>query len=236
MTMKEMIDIEALLHRAYGQYRVHKVTPASILGLQVRRGSPSGFAAAMSILELGTRVDTSGAGARLAGLQSMHAATPDDLLIVHDHVLALADWLIEGAGSVEPIVWRRQEIAANGWTIEDRADGLWLVRPKGELASRLTDPYLCAMVIEHATDGTRPVWRRMPRNRPDAAAAADIRVERALYAVWHAALTTLAAELQPALARHAATGPSAPAEPWMARPLRDVNPETPVPAEEVGAL
>lgn len=233
MSVKETIEIEALLRRAYGQYRVHKVSPATVLGLgAVKLSAPSGFAATMAILELGTRVDTSGAGAKMAGLQSMAAATPDDLLVVHDHVLALSDWLIEGAEGVEPAVWRRQDIAANGWRLEKQANALWLVRPSGPDGagrghlSRLTDPHLAASVILHAADGSRPDCRPARRGRMSAAEEAEVRMERSLYAVWHAALGVLAAELDAVLAKHAVLPPSAPAEPWQRRPLRDV------PAEE----
>lgn len=232
MSAKETIEIEALLRRAYGQYRVHKVSPATVLGLgAVKLSAPLGFAATMAILELGTRVDTSGAGAKMAGLQSMAAATPDDLLIVHDHVLALSDWLIEGAETAAPTVWRRDEIAANGWKLEKQGDALWLARPSGPNAagrghlSRLTDPHLAASVILHAANGTRPDCRPARRGRLSAAKEAEMRLERAFYAVWHAALGVLAAELDSVLAKHAVLPPSAPAEPWLRRPLRDVPAE-----------
>lgn len=234
MPAKETIEIEALLRRAYGQYRVHKVsTPTEREAARMaRRSAPSGFAATMEILMLGTRVDTSGAGAKLAGLESMLATTPDDMLIVHDHVLALSDWLIEGAGGAEPTVWRRDEVKANGWSIEKRADGLWLVRPSGPGGagrghlSRLTDPHLAAMVILHAASGTRPECRPAKRGRLPAAEEREVRMERALYAVWLAALGVLAAELDAVLAKHAVLAPTASAEPWARRPLRDI------PAEE----
>lgn len=235
--MKETIGIEALLHRAYGQYRIHKVSPATVLGMgSVRQSAPSGFAATMAILELGTRVDTSGAGAKMAGMQSMAAATPDDLLVVHDHVLALSAWLIEGVESAEPTVWRRDEIAANGWTVEQRADGPWLVRPSGPNGagrghlSRLTDPHLCAMVILHAANGSRPECRLAKRGRLSASEEREVRMERALYAVWLAALGVLAAELDAVLGKHAVLGPTAPAEPWNRRSLRDVPAGEAVPA------
>lgn len=225
MSAKETIDIEALLYRAYAQYRVHKVTPEAVLGLR-RQTGPSGFAATMAILELGTRVDTSGAGAKMAGLQSMAAATPDDLLVLHDHVLALSDWLIEGADTAAPTVWRRDEIRDNGWRIEDCADGLWLVRPRCEATGvdqrgRLTNPYLAALVIQHACDGSRPDFRRAKRGRMAAADERDMRMERALYAVWHAALGVLAVELEGKLTRHAVLPPSAPSDPWNRKPLRE---------------
>lgn len=228
MTAKETIEIEALLFRAYGQYRVHKVSPAAVLGISPLAAGPSGFAATMGILQLGTRVDTSGAGARAAGMQRMMAATPDDLLIVHDHVLALSDWLIEGAETAEPMVWRRPEIRERGGRVEERADGHWLVLPSGPNGSgrghhsRLTDPHLCAMVILHASNGSRPECQPAKRGRLCAADEREVRMERTLYAVWHAALGVLAAELDGRLAQHAVLPPSAPAEPWNRRPLRDV--------------
>jgi hypothetical protein len=228
--MKEIIDIEALLHRAYAQYRVDRVTPQSLLGL-ARLGPGGSLVGAMQAVALGTIVDNSGAAARMIGLQTMQAATPDDMLVVHDHVLALADWLIEEAHSSAPQVWRRDEIASRGWFVEETAHGLWLVRPgegqKGtDTRASLTNPYLVALVIEHARAGTRPddlgVSERARqtvarRGRPDRAALAergDVMLARAVYATWHASLGVLAAELNGALVKHRVTGPAAAAEPW----------------------
>lgn len=225
MAGKETIGIEALLHRAYGQYRVDRVTPAAILGLK-RSAPSSSLAGAMSALQLGTIVDNSGIAARMLGAQSMAIATPDDMLVVHDHVLALADWLIESAETDAPLVWRRQEIAAHGWRIEDAATGLWLVRPgderetAGDMWARLHNPYLMALVIEHARAGSVPDHGGpLPagRGRPDAVALAeraDVLLARAVYATWHAALTLIAAELDAALDRHHVLAPVSPAAPW----------------------
>lgn len=227
MTAKETITIEALLHRAYGQYRVDKVTPEAVLGLP--RFKPSGsLVGAMQALQLGTIVDNSGVAARMLGQQTAAAATPDDLLAVHDHVLALSEWLIEGAQTAGPQAWKRSEVAAQGWRIEDAATGLWLVRPaaprQGELSreewSRLHDPYLTALVIEHARAGSAPDHGGpLPagRGRPDAEALAErgeVMLQRALYAVWHAALNLLASELDGVLLKHHVLPPVSPATPW----------------------
>lgn len=224
MTVKEQIDIEALLHRAYAQYRVDRVTPQAVLGM--RRMMPSGsLVGAMQAVALGTIVDNSGVAARMLGAQSMALATPDDMLVVHDHVLALEDWLIEAARSDAPCVWRRDEIASRGWLVEETARGLWLVRPgegaKGaDLWTELTHPHLSVMVIEHGRAGSRPDHgeaRRAGRGRPDAAALVergDVMLARALYAAWHGCLRVLAAELGGVLAKHAVTGPAAPVAPW----------------------
>ncbi|MET3892795.1 hypothetical protein ABIE41_003871 [Bosea sp. OAE506] len=224
MATKEMIDIEALLYRAYAQYRVDKVTPQSVLGLA--RMKPAGsLVGAMQAVALGTIVDNSGAAARMIGLQTMAAATPDDLLTVHDHVLALMDWRIEDARGDEPRAWTLAEIDGKGWYAEETASGAWLVRPgegpKGEdLLAPLTNPYLSVLVIEHARAGTRPEHGEplaARRGRPNAMAReerADLRMMRAVYAVWHAALATLAADLGKVLLRHHVLPPSAPAEPW----------------------
>lgn len=238
MTGKETIDIEALLHRAYGQYRVDRVTPQSILGL-ARLGPGGSLVGAMQAVALGTIVDNSGAAARMLGAQSAAVATPDDMLVVHDHVLVLADWLIEEARSDEPQVWRRAEIAANGWRVEETAQGLWLVRPGegvkgGDAWAALTNPYLMALVIEHARAGSRPddlgVSERarrttVRRGRPDRAMLAergDVMLARAVYATWHAALGVLAAELDGVLTKHRVIGPAAVADPWNRPDLVDV--------------
>lgn len=220
---KETIGIEALLHRAYAQYRVDKVTPEAVLGMP--RFKPSGsLVGAMSALQLGTIIDNSGVAARMLGHQTMAAATPDDLLVVHDHVLALSAWVIEGAQGDEPQVWKRSEIAANGWRVEDAATGLWLVRPGDEgtadMWTRLHEPFLTALVIEHARSGTQPDHGgplAVQRGRPDEAARAEraeIMLMRAVYATWHAALGLLAAELDGVLIKHQVTGPVSPAAPW----------------------
>lgn len=221
---KETIGIEALLHRAYGQYRVDRVTPEAVLGMKRFRPGNS-LVGAMSALQLGTIVDNSGVAARMLGQQSMAVATPDDLLVLHDHVLELAAWLIEGADTDAPQVWKRADIAANGWRVEDAATGLWLVRP-GEAErgqdgwSRLTDPCLAALVIEHARNASRPDHGgALPvvRGRPDEAARrqrADVMLSRAIYATWHASLSLLAAELDGVLTKHSVQEPVSPAAPW----------------------
>lgn len=227
MTAKETIGIEALLHRAYAQYRVDKVTPAAVLGMP--RFKPNGsLVGAMQALQLGTIIDNSGPAAKMLGFQTMAAATPDDLLVVHDHVLALSDWLIEGAEGDEPQAWKRSDIAEQGWRVEDAATGLWLVRPAepraGEASrdawSRLHEPYLTALVIEHARYGTRPDHGGpMPvgKGRPSEAVRAEragIMLARSVYATWHASLGLLAAALDGALTKHAVSGPVSPAAPW----------------------
>lgn len=224
MNAKETIGIEALLHRAYAQYRVDKVTPAAVLGMP--RFKPNGsLVGAMQALQLGTIIDNSGPAAKMLGFQTMAAATPDDLLVVHDHVLALSDWLIEGAEGDEPQAWKRSEIAEQGWRVEDAATGLWLVRcDPDRLAkdtwSRLHEPYLTALVIEHARNGTRPDHGGpMPvvKGRPSEAVRAEragIMLARSVYATWHAALGLLAVALDGALTKHSVSGPVSPAAPW----------------------
>lgn len=246
MATKEIIDIEALLHRAYAQHRVDRVTTHAMLGLR-RQGPSASLVGAMQAVALGTIVDNSGAAARMIGLQTMMAATPDDMLVVHDHVLALADWLIEGVHTAAPSVWRADEITSRGWLVETTAQGMWLVRP-GEGAkgtdtwAALTNPYLSVLVIEHARAGTRPddlgvsersrqtISRRGWPTRAERAERGDVAMARAVYGAWHAALRFLAAELNGVLLQHAVTGPVAHAEPWQ-RPalaeLRDRSAETP---------
>lgn len=229
---KETIGIEALLYRAYAQYRVDKVTPAAVLGMP--RFKPNGsLVGAMQALQLGTIIDNSGPAAKMLGFQTMAAATPDDLLVVHDHVLALSEWLIEGGETDAPIAWKRAEIAEQGWRVEDAATGLWLVRCDPErLAkdnwSRLHDPYLTALVIEHARNGSRPDHGGpMPvtKGRPSEAVRAEragIMLARSVYATWHAALGLLAVALDGALLKHQVTGPVAPSAPWDRRARGEV--------------
>nr|WP_047574314.1 hypothetical protein [Methylobacterium sp. ZNC0032] len=235
---KETIGIEALLHRAYAQYRVDKVTPQAVLGMP--RFKPNGsLVGAMQALQLGTIIDNSGPAAKMLGFQTMAAATPDDLLVVHDHVLALSEWLIEGAEGDEPQAWKRSEIAKQGWRVEDAATGLWLVRPGREADShwsRLHEPYLTALVIEHARNGTRPDHGGpMPvvKGRPSEAVRAEragVMLARSVYATWHAALGLLAVALDGALTKHAVSGPVSPATPWDRRSQGEVFVPHAVPA------
>lgn len=229
---KETITIEALLNRAYGQYRVDRVTPEAVLGLPRYRPGGS-LVGVMSTLQLGTIIDNSGTAARMLGAQTVAAATPDDLLVVHDHVLALSDWLIEGAETGEPQIWKRQDIAANGWTVESAATGLWLQRPNAERGqdrwSRLHDPYLAALVIEHAKAGTKPDHGgdlppfRGRLSEEKRRQRAEVMQSRAVYATWHAALGLIAAELSGLLTKHDVQPPASPAAPWEGLARRSVG-------------
>lgn len=231
MAAKETIDIEALLYRAYAQFRVDRVagrTKSSALWDLL--GMPN--APALSQPDWQPRVDTSAPGSRLAARATRATAMPDDLLALHDRVLALADmWFaIEGD---DVAVWDQPLAAQAGCAIDKGADGWWLVRAGAPL-TRLEQAGVMALVIQHARDGSRPdvhpdFVRRAGRRPADAAAhdhrgrrrkgeavsQREVQHDRACYHAWRCALALLAAECEGLLDGFIVTGPVAPAAPWL---------------------
>ncbi|MBX9875770.1 MAG: hypothetical protein K2X84_12990, partial [Beijerinckiaceae bacterium] len=101
--------------------------------------------------------------------------------------------------------------------------------PRGvERWSRLHNPYLSVIVIEHARAGTRPdhggvlpTFRGRPteeRRRQ----RAEVMLARAIYATWHASIGLLAAELDSVMDRHHVLAPVSPAAPWEAAKAGDL--------------
>lgn len=227
MGVKETIDIEALLYRAYAQYRVDKVGGSAAARMIGLAGAP--------VLAQGQwqeRVDSSAPGSRLAARASEVAAMPDDLLALHDRVLALADlWFAIDGDDVS--VWDRASAADAGYAIDKGADGWWLIRA-GVPVTRLDQAGVMVLVIQHARDGSRPdvhpdFSKRAGRRPADAAAhdhrgrrrkgqavsQREVQHDRACYHAWRCALALLAAECEGLLDDFRVTGPAAPAAPWL---------------------
>lgn len=234
--MKEAIDIEALLEWAYRQQAVDK--QIAVLAPRGPSGSISGSLG--QYVQLGTKVDNSGAAVRAMGLK-----VADDAMIVHDAVLSAGEMWIEWKRNDEVEIWDRKSAAEAGQEIA-KINGEWLRRPicpNGRVAAfgfRVEQAATVALLITNAKTGSRPEWfegwagpegrsandslltdrwgRR--RKRSQSASVDDVMHGRALYAVWRAALALLAIEIDGALQRYHVTGPIAPESPWNKAPAR----------------
>lgn len=242
--VRERIDIEALLERAYRVHRVEQATSARVLGFSPAGPSISTTAALAEVLALGTRVDTSFRAAALIGASSAACSVPDDILAVHDAVLALDDFFLEPQSGD---VWDVATAAEAGLAIvnldaERKPPGQrWRIQPArldvdatAEDFARFGHPVerivTSMMMILHARIGGRPTVApvkeigRKPIYKGRKKQAVDyepvyetplreVTRQRAEYAVWHAALGLLAAELCD-LDTFEVVGPAAAAAPW----------------------
>lgn len=232
MTVKEQIDIEALLYRAYAQHRIDRAVGRdgsqalwSMLGLSFP---------VMATANYGERVDTSLHGALVAArMGHAEAAAGDPLLALHDRVLALGDMWFAWRGE-EVVVWDRHNAAEAGCEIVQAA-GAWWLEQAGRPIERMQQAGVMALVIQHARAGTRPDvhldWRAAPgrraasgsqadgwgrRRRTVALSQQDVQQARALYHAWRCALVLLQAECEGLLPGLMVTGPAAEAAPWLA--------------------
>lgn len=213
--MKTTIDIEDLLIWAYrdmeaDRVAAEKVAPHPALGTSwaaVDRASALGALVRVSPIEL------------LPG-------DCDDAALVHRAVLDLDDaFFTLGGGAGEATVLDRAMILAQGGEVERRAgDRATATYPGGESLDLRTIVVSVYLVL-HARGATRPdcyadVARRRGRPRQDGEIAPgltfdEVMFARAVYAVWHAALGILAADLGDRLARWSVTGPKADEAPWL---------------------
>jgi hypothetical protein len=234
--MKEQIDIERLLEWAYREHCIDR---------QVSLLKPVGPSKSVSgnlgqYVELGTRVDNSGAALKAQGLR-----LPEDAMIVHDAVLSTGEMWIEWKRDDEVVIWDRASAVGASQQIEKVA-GQWLRRPitpNGRVASFgvvVEQAATVALLIIHAKNAARPEWfegwsaregrpardtlptdrRGRVRKRSEIASIESVMHGRAVYAVWRAALALLAIELDGALQRWTVTGPAAPESPWDKAPAR----------------
>src|SRR6185503_4984687 len=119
--MQEAIDIEDLLHRAYRHYRVERLARSTVPAGP--RASPANGLA--RLLALGTRIDVSNRAAADIAAARHELAVPDDILRLHDAVLALEDCFVETAGA-EAVVWDRDVAAAQGQWIDIEGGLPWI--------------------------------------------------------------------------------------------------------------
>lgn len=242
------IDIEAALRMAYARYRVHTLTPQKILGAGIPP-SPGGSSGGgiLHFLMLGTRVDTSFKAARPLGeFMRAGAKEADDMLDLHDAVLALPDVYFEGRGTSEITLWTAETIADAGATIERYPgddEALCLHHADGRV-SKLDRECTTTLVIRHALSADRPDWieggtqiypvyresRSGPRKPVEVKCEygkaclieyrplpQTVQYHRGVYAVWHWAVSRLVAS-PPALSLYTLSGPRCPAEPWNESP------------------
>lgn len=236
MCAKEVIDIEALLVRAYRQYAIDRVTPERVMGLLPPTiGSVGNTALVCQHMALGTFIDSSPRAAVILGAATDAASVPEDLLAVHDAVLGLDTYYLERAVT-ECAIWDVETAEQTGQRIE-RKGSEWFIGPKDdagaaqELPERRVSPISTSiMVILHARAATRPhvdelvEVERRPIYRGGrkqaighevvyATSPEAIAIQKAEYQVWHCALGLLVAQLSD-LERFVVTGPVAPLSPW----------------------
>lgn len=229
--LKQTKDIEQVLDWAY---RVQCVDRRAG-GLRHPRPAAYPTATAFAAFEmLGTRVDmSSGVPPDLTNIKT------DDALIIHDAVLRLSEMWIEWRGRDEVVVWDHASALAAGKLIEDTGHGFVLYdrESAGELYPvPLEQAVTTVLVIIHAKSGLRPdvhedwvqkagrpmsdeplSYRRGKLRRTEQGVTAHaVMHARAVYMVWHAALSLLAIELDGVLDGFDIAGPpSAPREPWL---------------------
>lgn len=243
MPARETIDIEALLFRAYGEKKIHrlpfKTAAAGALGLIMPRAGVGGFSAS-------EKVDTSSFSARVAGelreVQARMGAAPSGLIDLHDVVLGLENFYVEALHGFDFQVWDADTAERLGHRIFDTADGASIAKVKprtggkpGEVVEieprrRLTRIVTSALMIQCGQYGDRPhvpdvvVLRERPVYRGARKEAVGYEPEyetpphavvegRASYAVWYTALGILR-EVFARSTEYDITGPTAPEAPW----------------------
>lgn len=252
--VKERIDVEQLLIWSYRTQEVDRRCAAKALAV----GGGAGSNWPGQTLELGARVDISGAGAWMASVALAQARTADDALAVHDAVLALDDmWLACDAS--DATLWTRESARGEGFEIAGERDA-WSLRPAVTRGCgvepapvALARVVVAPLLILHARAGTRPDWcegwdaaaaeacgrdrwgRRRVRPRGANAVEAVVR-DRAVYLVWRAALACLAVSLEDALDGWLVEGPHAPEAPWEMRARRTLDSLTVQSASSVNGL
>jgi hypothetical protein len=180
MMPKEAIDIEELLRHAYQMHQVDRLAT----GFTPRGPSASPASGFAQYLALGTRVDTSGAAAVLIGREAAASSIPDDLLAVHDAVLALDDFFVETTAGGEVAVWDAETAVAAGQWLEVERGLAWImpaeierdphtravrkVRAFAEERRALDRIVTSPLVILNSRAGTRPplVEARIIKYRP----------------------------------------------------------------------
>lgn len=186
---KEQVDIEDLVHWAYGRQKAHRSarSGAGHCGPQAFGSAWLGFA---RLLELGTLIDDGG-GAQGAGGDQC----PNDALTIHGRALALhADaWFLvyhHGLSMTRP-----------DWYAEGVGHEVPLLNGKGQRRPIYRDAVNRTGII-----GYQMQWQG---HRPEA-----VERGRSEYALWHESLCALAADLDGLLEGFTPVAPACDAEPW----------------------
>lgn len=232
--MKENIDIEALLVWAYRAQCVDRVRKQIMRAIKPPKSYGTTWHGMAQIAEMGTVIQSTG-----VGLVACGANAPDDAFIVDAAVMALDRVYLEWQTETRLALWTKPGAAADGMDIEPVDHGVlkrWFLRAPNRSPRLLEELDVSVLVILHARDDHAPEWHegwRAPRGRPASDKLAwdkrgrlrkqekhefsreQVVYDRGVYAVWHAALSLLAAQLEGKLARFAVTGPAAPTAPWL---------------------
>jgi len=231
MSVKQPIDIEALLSWAYREQCVDRMCA----GFTPKGPSASPANNLAQYLTLGTRVDSPNYAARIIGSGNV----ADDALAVHDAVLALDDVFIEWETDSRLKLWTHEAAVDEGFSICERNGGngrtYWKHNREMQAECRLDFIGVSMLMITHGRADDRPEWHegwkpvkgRKPIRRgktkdrwgrtlksrmvDDYTVARD----RGVYRVWWWALELLAAQLSDELDRFTITGPAAVSDPWM---------------------
>lgn len=219
--MKSPIDIEALLVWAYRDQAIDRLIAQQKAPTPEATGSAwDGFD---HLERYGTFIQSSAIDLCTPGSMAY-----DDADAVHGRVLALDDAFVQTDGDTIA-VWDRALIAEQGSTLLEWKRGAVSLRTPDGQTHPLERVVISTILILHARVAGRPecyaeIARRRGQPRRDSEAApgvtfADLTYHRAVYAVWHAALGILAAELGDSLAQWKVTGPAAHESPWLLRVL-----------------
>jgi hypothetical protein len=185
--MAKRLDVEELVNWAFEKQRVEDV--AKTLMPQAPASLVSGLS---SLLVLGTRVDSSSAGARMLG-----ARCHEDAAVIYDAVMALAPeaWMLvikHGRNGTRP-----------DWHEEGPGEWVQPVDKQGNPRKLWRDPanrrgflgFQGPVLI-----GTDPV---------------HVELARTSWSLWRAGLADLIPVLNAEMVDHVAEGPAIPTEPWL---------------------
>lgn len=240
MSVRETIDIEALLVRAYREKAVDRLGMGDerserALGRLIGMGAPGFNTTSLP----GSRVDTSSFAARRASrereLMAQLRFVGDPLIRLHDAVLALPDFFVETTGDLDFVVWDGETAAQMGHVVTVEPYGRRATIQAGEEPARLVRQIVATnLVIQWGRSGVRvdpsPVVAHRGRAiydhrkqvtgyEPAFETPLDVvRDERADYAVWRAAVDMLAMDCRVILADLDVQRPAAPVCPWAHEP------------------
>lgn len=112
--VRETIDVEDLLVRAYREQVVDRISPAGLLALRrpsLGLGSPTALVVAH--MALGTAIDGTAAGAAFLGRAGQMRAVADDYIDLHDAVLSLPRFYADLTGGPGFVVWTEADLRAS---------------------------------------------------------------------------------------------------------------------------
>lgn len=186
--MPKAMDVEDLLIWAFRDQKIDLVAAA----MRPKGPSGSSHSSLAEMLMLGTKVDTTSAGARHFAVHCH-----EDAAVIYDAVMALPAeaWMF--------VIKHAKSATRPDWHEEGPGEYVVPLDKHGEPRKLWADPakktgflgYQPAELV-----GTSP---------------ANVEEARRAYAVWHAALVDLVGLLNTELVDHEAIGPSADAEPWI---------------------